>query len=105
MMSLAFFLHVLPPDQAAPKSADPLCDRDSAQEALLILSEHDWTGDPRADLLLMTSSDMTWPLQGSTPLPDLRAAEFTLLLSGGTLGSPLARSLSISGARLKGADA
>lgn len=87
MMILAFLLLVLPPDPAVLESADLLYNQGSVQEALRVLSEHDWAGNPRAELLLEACSDTTWMVQGSTPLPDTGTIEFTLLLHGQTQGA------------------
>lgn len=82
MMMLVFLLLSLPPDPAVLESADLLYHQGSVQEALRVLSEHDWTGDPGASLLLEACSDTTWLVQGSTPLPDEGMLEFTLFLTG-----------------------
>jgi hypothetical protein len=86
MMILAFLFLVLPPDPAVLASADLLYNQGSVQEALRVLSEHDWTGNPGAALLLEACSDTTWLSQGSTPLPDEGTIEFCLLIPGRTPG-------------------
>lgn len=86
MMMLVFLFLLLPPDPAVLESADLLYNQGSVQEALRILSEHDWTGDPWAVLLLEACSDTTLLVQGSTPLPDEGTIEFTLLLPALTPG-------------------
>lgn len=79
---LLFLFLLLPPDPAVLASADLLYHQGSVQEALRVLSEHDWTGYPGAVLLLEACTDTTLLVQGSTPLPDEGTLEFALLLSG-----------------------
>ncbi|GEM_PF-5725188 len=86
MMILPFLLPALPPNPEVLESADLLYNQGSVQEALRVLSEHDWNGNHRAALLLEACSDTTWLVQGSTPFPDEGTIEFTLLLPGQTPG-------------------